>query len=273
MLFIRQSSGKLLGIERAPFFNSDFASRFTLYSAEAQQIFETERQTLVVGARYQNGRVDSQAALTRVATGVVNQDNVRNNLEREDVYGYYSLRIANPLRALAGLTYSHLDFPENSDFPPLSDLQRTSDQIGPKAALFYEPWKRGQFRAAYSQSLGGLFFDNSVRLEPLQLSGFTQAFRSLIPESVQGLLPGARFETMSLAFDQSFRTGSWFGIESEWRASHGDRAVGAFTNATLFPAPDAPTSLAQELKFREFDFSVYAAQLLGDYYSSACVIG
>ena len=45
-------------------------------------------------------------------------------------------------------------------------------------------------RAAWTKSLGGTFYDTSIRLEPVQVAGFTQAYRSLAPESVTGLVPG-----------------------------------------------------------------------------------
>jgi hypothetical protein len=50
-------------------------------------------------------------------------------------------------------------------------------------------------RGAYTRSLGGIYHDNSVRLEPTGVAGFNQAFRSLIPESVAGPVPATEFET------------------------------------------------------------------------------
>src|SRR5262249_681319 len=116
-------------------------------------------------------------------------------------------------------------------------------------------------------SLGGLFFDNSVRLEPAQVAGFNQAFRSLIPESIEGLVPGTKFETATAGFDQSFPSGSWFGVEAQWLPSEGSRTVAVLTNALFLPIPDSPSSTRQDLTFRERDLTAYAAQLLGKSFS------
>jgi len=122
-------------------------------------------------------------------------------------------------------------------------------------------------RLAYTRSLGGLFFDNSVRLEPTQVGGFNQAFRSLIPESVAGQLPGAKFETAGIGFDQSFASGTWFGVEAEWLNSRGGRTIGILTNGTFLPIPDSASGTLENLKFRERNLSAYAAQLLGKEFS------
>src|SRR5207249_3679021 len=126
-------------------------------------------------------------------------------------------------------------FPENMDLPPISASETSRDNVSPKAGLLFAPWERGLLRVSYAQSLGGLYFDNSVRLEPSQLGGFDQAFRSLAPESVAGLVPGTKFETAGLGFDQSFATGTWLGIEAEWLTSDGTRQIGVVTNSTFLP--------------------------------------
>ncbi len=269
LLFLRQSGGVPIGLEEPPFFNWDFASQVTLYSAELQQIWETERQSLIVGGRFQRGTVNSQAALTRIFGGSLPGDSVAESLERENAYAYYTIRIADPLRFVVGVSYDHLSYPKNSDFAPLSPGTSSEDLLAPKAGLFYTPWQRGEFHASYTRSLGGLFFDNSVRLEPTQVGGFNQAFRSLIPESVEGLVPGTRFETVSIGFDQSLKTGTFLGIETEWLASQGDRTLGLLTNTGLPPFPDSVSSTQQELHLRERNLSLYAAQLLGDYFSAS----
>ena len=77
-------------------------------------------------------------------------------------------------------------------------------------------------------------------------------------------MPGTEFETINVGFDQSLRTGTYFGIEAEQLSSDGDRTVGMLTNANPFLlAPDSPSSTRQTLEFRERSVSAYAAQLLG----------
>jgi len=249
-----------------PPFTNHFSSEFTLYSTELQQIWETPRQSLVVGARGQLGTVDTHARLDSELSLVTDQTQ-SGSLERGDVYGYYSWRITDSLQLIGGAAYDHIRFPENTDIPPISSRERSRELFEPKAGLLFAPWKGGLFRADYTKSLGGLFFDNSVRLEPTQVGGFNQAFRSLIPESVEGLVPGAEFETAGVGFDQSLKSGTFFGVEGEWLTSDGGRTVGVLTNAFVFGVPDSPSGTRQRLDFRERDLSAYAGQLLGNYFS------
>jgi hypothetical protein len=236
-----------------------------LYSAEVQQIWETPNQSLVVGGRWQSGDVDTRAVLSRELTGVVTDQSTDGSLQRGNVYGYYTQRIVSSLRLIGGVSYDYLRFPENSDWPPISSQERSRELVSPKVGLLFEPWQGGLLRAAYTRSLGGLFFDNSVRLEPTQVGGFNQAFRSLIPESVAGLVPGTAFTTEAVAFDQSLAGGTWFGVEAEWLTSDGARTVGVLTNSTFLPIPDSPSGTRQELSFHERDLSAYAGQLIGNW--------
>ena len=243
----------------------DFASDFTLYSAELQHIWETPRYSLIVGGRWQTGDVDSRATMTR--TFPATDEQMSGSLERGNVYAYGSWQILEPLRFIAGAGYDHITFPDNADLPPFAAGETSRDLVSPKAGLLFEPWKRGLFRASYTKSLGGLYFDNSVRLEPTQVAGFNQALRSLIPESVVGLVPGTEFSTAGVGFDQSLPGGTWFGLELEQLESDGTREVGAFSSFVPVIAPATATSTRQSLDFRERSLSAYAGQLFGNNFS------
>jgi len=172
-----------------PPFRLDYANRFTLYSGELQQILETERHSLVLGGRWQSGAINTRATLQQDPVGAgflvfSNSQAAATQLARGSVYAYYSWQVWQPLRLIGGVSYDQVQFPENAELPPISKTETRRDQVSPKAGLLLAPWKGGLLRAAYTKSLGGLFFDNSVRLEPTQVGGFNQAFRSLIPESV-----------------------------------------------------------------------------------------
>ncbi len=247
----------------------DDRSGFMLYSAELQQLWESAHQSFIFGGRWQTGEVKTGGTLAPAFASTVNftDQSGQGNFRRGNAYGYYSLRPWDNLTLTGGASFDHLDFPENADFAPVSLRETSREQISPKAGVLFSPWKRGLFRAGYTRSLGGLFFDNSVRLEPTQVGGFNQAFRSLIPESAAGLLAGAEFETASLGFDQSFARGTFFGLEAEWLASKGERVVGTITNSTFLPIYDSPGGTRQHLDFHEQNLSAYAAQLLGDFFS------
>ena len=271
-VFLFQSGGVTQGIQAPPLgppFTNDLTRRFTLYSAELQQIFETVQHSLVIGGRWQSGSVNSSADLSRDLTGIVTKQYESGDMSRGSVYGYYTWRPIESLRLIGGVTYDHLSFPADTSFTPISFQETSRDKVSPKAGIVFTPWKRGLLRASYTRSLGGLFFDNSIRLEPTQVGGFNQAFRSLIPESVAGLVPGASFQTENVGFDQSFAAGTFFGGEVGWLTSDGNRTVGVLTNSTFLPIPDSPGSTPQKLDFREQYVSAYMAQLLGDYFSTS----
>jgi outer membrane receptor for monomeric catechols len=269
-IFLRQLGGVTTEVQSpiiGPPVLVDFASDITLYSTELQHIWETPRNSLVVGGRWQHGDIHTRDDLTFGFP--LTSDNINTSVERGNAYAYYTLKVCDSLRLIGGASYDHIEFPRNADLPPLSTGETSRDLLSPKAGLLFEPWERGLFRASYTKSLGGLYFDNSVRLEPTQIGGFNQAFRSLIPESVAGLVAGTEFETAGVGFDQSFKSGTFFGVEAEWLTSDGRRDVGMLTNSvpvTFWP-PDSAGSTRETLNFRERNLSAYVGQLLGDDFS------
>src|SRR5262249_50079636 len=115
----------------------------------------------------------------------------------------------------------------------------------------------------YTRSLGGVFFDNSFRLEPTQVAGFNQAFRSLAPESAVGLVPAARFETAGGGVDYKFKSNTYLGLEGEWRRSRGARLVGLPANGMFTPTPDAAGGARQTREYEEKTAFITANQLIG----------
>src|SRR5207248_1736953 len=138
------------------------------------------------------------------------------------------LKIAEPLRATAGVSYDWLRSPRNFRNAPISNGQQKTDQVSPKAGFMWTPSSFTALRGAYTRTLGGVSFDQSFRLEPSQVGGFNQAFRSLIPESVAGALSASHFETFGLALDQRFNTRTYFGIEADLLRSKARRDLGVF---------------------------------------------
>jgi len=269
-IFLFQSGGVTRAIQQPPVgppFTNDFSSRFLLYSVEAQQIVQTPRQSLVVGGRWQGGTDREHARLSRDFAGVITDQDARDSFSRGNLYAYESLRLSSSLQLVAGIAYDHLAYPENTDIVPISFHETSREQISPKVGILFEPWRHGLLRANYTRSLGGLFFDNSVRLEPTEVGGFNQAFRSLIPESAAGLLPGAHFESAGIGFDQSLAGETWLGVEVQWLTSDGRREAGVLTNSLFLAIPDSPGVTSQTLNYRERNLSAYAARLLGDYFS------
>lgn len=266
-LFLRRSGGSVVSIAPDPFFSLDLQSHLELYSAELQHIYHTEHHSVIAGARFQSGDVQTDARLTRFPGTFTSLQQTDDSLRRANGYAYYQWHPIEPLRLNAGLAYDWVEFPANLDLPPLNASPVQRSRWSPKLGLSYEVWKGGSWKGAWTRSLGGVYFDNSIRLEPTQFSGFNQAYRSLIPESAGGLLAGADFDTWDLRFDQTFSRGLYAGVSGEILQSVGTRSIGAFQNSGFVPTPDTAITTRQKLDFEERSVSAYAHQLIGDEWS------
>jgi tetratricopeptide (TPR) repeat protein len=266
----KDASGQVTGVTPRSF-DMSYERGLEAYSAELQQIWQPKSQTIVVGARLQTGGVDTDAELRRnpvafppIYANPPASQQFDNDLQRVSVYAYDYWQVLDSVQLIAGVSYDRLEYPRNSEVPPLSDEQTTEDQVSPKAGLVWTPLKNTVVRGAYTRSLGGVFYDTSVRLEPTQVAGFNQAFRSLIPESVVGLVPGSKFETFGVALDQKFKSKTYLSIAGEILNSDGERVVGVFdfTPPTL---PAVPSGTRERLDFEERSLTFTVNQLIGDH--------
>jgi tetratricopeptide (TPR) repeat protein len=256
------------------FLFQDYQTGFEAYFAELQQIWQRSSHTVVVGGRFQTGWSDTHASLG-IVTNLTNRadfidQNVNTYFERVSAYGYHQWQVWKPLQLTAGFAYDRLHYPRNNDSAPISDAEDTTDRLSPKAGIIISPWDATHIRGAYTRSLGGLYSDTSVRLEPTQVAGFNQAFRSLAPESEVGLVPATRFETFSVGIDHTFRaTRTYFGVEAELLRSHGHRDRGVVLTAGAFnPTPTGVvTNTSESIDFEEKTLLVTLNQLLSDEWS------
>jgi outer membrane receptor protein involved in Fe transport len=261
-LFMRVTTNGITRVRREPFYTLDYERDYEVYSAELQQIWQSHGHTVIVGGTYQNGTADTDAQLTQLGSTMSSQ-RISSDLERLTAYGYYQWRILDPLALTAGVTYDHLTFPRNLLYAPLTSGEQTEEQVSPKVGLIFTPARRTTVRALYAQSLGGLFNENSFRLEPTQVGGLNQSWR-VIPESSAGPLPGASIETWSASLDQSFASGTFLGVAAVLLKSDGEREVGAFTNTISFTVPNLFSSTRQTLDFEEQSLVFTANQLISD---------
>ena len=260
----------------------EYSGQSEIYSAEAQQIWQIERHSLVLGIRYQTGSFDTESRLGASTPTMMGdetttlplvfstsplQQNPSSDFNRLSVYGYYNWQPVEPVLVTAGLAYDRLHYPENFRSVPLSDQEKRNDQVSPKAGLIWTPTDKTTVRGGYTRSLGGVSLDQSFRLEPTEVGGFNQAFRSIIPESVAGANANASFETAAAGVDQRFNSGTYLGLEGEILFSDIDRTVGAFDLATTFPFQIVPSSTPQELEYRERSLYANVNQLLSEEWS------
>ena len=256
------ATGQIVGVGQAPA-QISYASDLAAYTAELQQIFQSASQCLVLGARYQAGDIETHSFVQRL---VATNQTIMPDLTRASVYGYYSYQVAESLQLTAGLSYDYLEYPQNNEIPPVSSGQAHKDQVSPKAGFRWTPLEDTTCRGVWTRSLGGVFYDASVRLEPTQIAGFNQAFRSMLPESVAGLVPGSEFESFGLAVDQKFPTRTYASVVGELLTSDGERTVGtldAFGPALL----DIPSGVRQTLEFEEKSLAVILNQLVGEQFA------
>jgi len=266
--FTRVRGGEVTSVVSLPF-DVDYKREFDAWSGELQQIFQTECQTLVVGGRYQSGTAQTYSQVNNPNNfpPQISLQNIETDLDRFSVYGYETVKLWDQVQLTGGVSYDRLHYPRNIDTSPITHEETDIDQVSPKAGIIWSPLPDTHFRAAYTRSLGGVFYDTSVRLEPTQVAAFNQAFRSLIPESVVGLVPGTRFTTYGVGVDQSFKWQTYLSLDGQWLESDAERTVGVVTNSFFIPVPNRPGSTRQSLDFKEKSLIVSLTQLLGKEWS------
>ncbi len=248
-----------------------YHSDLTIYSGELQQIWQTPEHNTILGTRIQYGDFDTHNLQTGQAGFVTifppppanaADQQFTTQFNHISVYGYHQWQILDPLQLIGGVAYDRLSFPENIWSAPISGNTKTEDQVSPKAGLLWTPMDGTTFRFAYTRSLSGASLDQSYQLEPSQVAGFIQSYRSIIPESVVGPVPGANFETYGFSLEQKFSTGTYLGVSGNLLYSDVGQTVGTF-----FYDPSIPSltlsGLREDLNYREESLLFTASQLVG----------
>jgi Tfp pilus assembly protein PilF len=240
-----------------------------LNSIEIQHIYQSDLQSIIVGGRFQKESMDSANSLgyedvsSPSLTVLPEVPTMKSDFERLSFYGYYQLKLFDSLHLTAGATYDWERFPLNIDTPPLSSQEDERATLSPKFGLDWTLPDGTRLRADYTRSMSGLVNDSSTLIEPSEVAGFNQAFRSLIPESTGfGTPPAMRFGTWGIGADHKFPTGTYVDVEAQLLTSRGNQLIGAWSNA----APIIPTSvsdLPQTQSFQEKDVFVSVSQLIG----------
>ncbi|MEO5720930.1 MAG: TonB-dependent receptor [Chthoniobacterales bacterium] len=276
LIFTRNRTGDITGAFLLPL-DLRYHSEFTTYTGEINQIWETEQNTLIAGARFQSGefqtsdRFDNPPPFTsRFFNNPAAAHNFETSLERQTVYAYDTWRPVRSLSLTGGLAFDRLHFPENHRNPPLIDSQSTRTRFSPKAGVIWNPFDKLFVRGAYTRALGGVSFDESVQLEPNQVAGFNQVFRSIISESVVGSVSAPFYETGSLLIENKFPTGTYVGLQGSLLRSDVKRRIGTFDASFVAGAlvpPIVASSAAQQLDYKEQNVLFTLNQLLGDEWS------
>lgn len=255
--------------------DSAMRREFEIYSGEIQQVWQRRRNTLIVGGRWQAGTFDTRSRLellnpnlTPFAMGPVADQRVGTDFERRSLYVYDFLPLTRALTVLAGVTWDRLERPDNFRLPPVNGRQVTNERVDGKIGVTFAPSRWLTVRGLLAEATGGVSFDDTVRLEPVQLAGFNQAFRTIISESLEGSVEAPRYRSAGLSAEGSLPTRTWWSVAASRLTERVDRTVGAFDVIVapgLFPRGSAilPAGTSQQLDYREQALRVSVNQLIG----------
>jgi Flp pilus assembly protein TadD len=249
----------------------------TLYSAELQQIIEQPDHSTVFGGLYQHTdftiRDFEQSFDVDIFTTppysfppTIADMHVDTDFQRASVYGYHSWQILDPLLLVGGLSYDWMSLPQNLFSPPFANgKQETKSQVSPKAGFIWTPVRNTVVRGAYARSLTGASIDQGYRLEPTQVAGLNQSYRSLASESLVGSTPGASLDTYVLSAEQKFATGTYVAVTGELLYSDASREIGTYYYDVNLDNPYGvltDKTLKENLDYQEESLLVTVDQLL-----------
>ena len=250
----------------------NYSSTLDIYSLEVQQIWQADQWTTVAGARLQEGDFNTSNledsydlnAQQYFPSSTIADQNVDTHFDRENVYLYEQWQPVDALRLTGGVAWDRLVIPEDFRSAPLVGGTETLHHVLPKAGIIWTPFCATTLRAAYSESVAGASIDQDFQLEPTQVAGFNQAFRSLIPESVAGANAGATFTVYGVSLEQKLPSRTYLSVEGDLLQSSVSRQDGTFElDFSTFGAPPIISSLSEQLQFKEEDLTFSAHQLLG----------
>lgn len=269
--------GDIISVSGAPF-ALETRRRFEIDSAEIQHIHQTENNLLIAGARYQSGEFETDVRMLAerpnfnggFATPAVAQ-HTSVDFERMSLYVYDYWSVTPCLTLIGGGSWDHIEHPDNFRNPPVNNLQREDEEFSGKFGFTYAPARWLTVRGMFSQGLGGVTFDESVRLEPVQLAGFNQSYRTVISESIAGSVEAPRYEIWGLSVEGSLPTRTLWGASVNVIEEGVDRSRGIFTgySAGVFPSTPAyfADTTAERLDYEEQSAAFTLNQLVGNQFS------
>lgn len=248
-------------------FDVQLNNKLVIYTAELSQIIQQDKYTAIFGGRWQGGQFDFSNFLTNspLPTGIspVGTGSFSEPFQELSGYGYLTVEPVEKVWLTGGLAYNDLTYPSNFRNPPQSSGTDERHLLEPKAALVWSPADQATLRGIYARSLGGVSLDESYRLEPTELAGFVQTFRSVMPQSVVGSVSAEDVETEGLALDLKLSHSTFAGLQWQHLDSKVNQTIGTF----LLPGGIAPfeqSSTPQNLDYDEQSVAASINQLLPD---------
>ena len=269
--------GDVLSVSGAPF-ALQTRRTFDIDTAELQHIWQTEKNLLIAGGRWQSGEFETDTLMFAerpnfnggFETPAVSQ-HTSVDFDRLSLYAYDYWNVTPCLTLIGGATWDSIEYPDNFRNPPVNSRQRDDDKFSGKVGFTYAPARWMTLRGMYSEGLGGVTFDESVRLEPVQLAGFNQAYRTVISESIAGSVEAPEYEIWGLSAEGNFASRTWWGASVNVIEEGVDRSRGIFTgySAGVFPSTPAyfADTTSERLDYEEQSVAFTLNQLIGNQFS------
>lgn len=271
-IFIRDGAGNLQEAVSLKPFQMELENDFEIYTVEVQQLVATGAHDFVAGIRLQNGTFDTSNTMINPPDDLNQswQGRFAPDFGRVVVYGYDTWELTRRLWLIGGIAYDEVVYPRNFRTPPVQAGTDRSSRISPKAAVVWRPTERVTLRGLYTRTIGGVTFDESVRLEPTQLAGFPFTFRTIIPESTAGSVAAPEYETAGVALDLKLNQNTYVGLQAKNLRSEVLRERGTFdllgVGGTAAPFLRGGSSM-EELVYEERSVGVSVNRLIDEEWS------
>ena len=266
-------SAAVVGVNTAPF-SFETQRQIEIYTAEMMHLQKIRNHQLLAGLRFQMGEFETRSRLSIVrptfiggfATPAFDQTDVVD-FQRISAYLYDYWQPRPWITLIGGVSWDRVDHPENFRNPPTSPRQTQDERLSAKAGFILSPSRWFQARGAFTQGMGGVTYDESVRLEPVQIAGFNQSYRTVLSESLAGSVETPRFQSIGLSLEGSLPSKTWWGVTGNVIEQEVDRTLGAFTGFSSGAFPISPAYFAsgtrQSLRYREESLQFTLNQLVG----------
>ncbi len=198
-------------------------------------------------------------------------DDLTEGFSRTTGYGYATRALNPTLTLTVGITYDRIEFPATLTDPPFISGKETRDQLGPKFGMVWTPAPNWTGRAAFSRVQTGFNIDEPVRLEPNQVAGFIQAFRSVIPQNLTGSLPAAQIDTYNVGLEGKIGQQTYLGLGFFFADSEVKRTRGSFFRPSV-GATITTLGVQEAFAYEEVKVSARIDRLIGDRFSSGIQI-
>jgi tetratricopeptide (TPR) repeat protein len=255
-----------------PAFDHDYASQFEAYGLELQQAWQRERHTDILGGRFLAGDVEARDDLVLNDpawndTGLLEPaypTRVNESVRHTALYYYHTWRPAAALSLQGGIAYEHAVYPINFRRPPLLEGEASTSAWLPKGALVWIPNPAVTVRGIYAESLGEIVYGQSFRLEPTQLAGFGQTYRTLASDSVIGSTEAALHQVAAGALDLRLGQRTYGTLEGGSLTESGERLYGLLEGVAGIPTePASPGAFLERFDYEETYGRLGLHQVLG----------